>query len=47
MKGKGAFVIRLFGKDSKAAILVSGNDKGILRTASALAKDIRKLPAVL
>lgn len=36
-------MIRLFGKDSKAAILVSGNDKGILRTASALAKDIREV----
>ena len=33
--------MRLFDKDSKAAIFVSGNDKGILRVASYLAQDIR------
>lgn len=36
-------MIRLFGKDSKAAICVSGNDKGIYRVASSLADDIRKV----
>ena len=35
-------MIRLFDKDTKTAILVSGSDKGILRVASALAEDIRK-----
>ena len=35
--------MRLFDKDSKAAILVSGNDKGILRVASYLAQDIRNV----
>ncbi|MBO4448987.1 MAG: glycosyl hydrolase 115 family protein [Clostridiales bacterium] len=35
--------IRIFGKNSKAAILVSGRDKGILRVASALAQDIRNV----
>ena len=33
--------MRLFEKDTKAAIFVSGNDKGILRVASYLAQDIR------
>lgn len=32
---------RIFGKGSRAAILVSGNDKGIYRVASSLAEDIR------
>ena len=36
-------MIRLFGKDSKAAILVSGNDKGIYRVSASLANDIRKV----
>lgn len=35
-------MVRLFDKESKAAILVSGNDKGVLRVASSLADDIRK-----
>ena len=35
--------MRLFDKDSKAAIFVSGNDKGILRVASYLAQDIRNV----
>ena len=35
--------IRLFGKDSKAAVFVSGKDKGILRVASFLAQDIRNV----
>lgn len=34
-------MIRIFGKDTKTAILVSGKDKGILRIASSLAQDIR------
>lgn len=33
--------IKLFDKDSKAAILVSGRDRGVLRIASYLAQDIR------
>ena len=35
--------MRLFDKDSKAAIFVSGNDKGILRVASYLVQDIRNV----
>ena len=35
--------IRLFGKDSKAAIFVSGKDRGVLRVASFLAQDIRNV----
>ncbi|MCR4775282.1 MAG: glycosyl hydrolase 115 family protein [Saccharofermentans sp.] len=35
-------MIRIFEKDTKTAILVSGSDKGVLRVASALAEDIRK-----
>lgn len=34
-------MIRLYGKDTKTAILVSGNDRGVLRVASSLAQDIR------
>ena len=34
-------MIRIFDKDSKTAILVSGKDKGIYRVASCLAGDIR------
>ena len=40
-------MIRLFDKDTKAAILVSGNDKGVLRVASSLAEDIRKATGCL
>lgn len=35
--------IKLFDKDSRAAILVSGKDKGVLRIASYLARDIRNV----
>lgn len=35
--------IRLFDKDSKVAIFVSGKDRGVLRVASYLARDIRNV----
>ena len=36
-------MVRLFEKDSKTAILINGNDKGIYRVATSLAQDVRKV----